>query len=134
MQEAVSEWYHSSGRKRYLDVCQGPYCNEECPDEFVLLGVTSDNWPGWVKFLIIVLTVAVPIVCIATKGLFVAWLFMLERKQLAYLNSLYDPENGYHSSKLQVTYSIDQIIVYSYISCSCSSQNVMIETKYRFLA
>ena len=100
IQEAVSEWYNSDTSMRYTDICQGPFCNEECPDEFVLFSITSNNWPEWVKFLVITVIILIPIACIIFKGLFVAWLFVLERKQLAYLDSFYDTESGIN--KLQV--------------------------------
>lgn len=87
---------------RFTDACQGPYCNENCPDEFVLIGITSNNWPKWAKMLLIAITLVIPISCIIMKGLFVIWLFILERKQLAYLNSLHDMETGEHS-KLEVS-------------------------------
>ena len=94
-------WYNSDSSMRYVDTCQGPYCNEECPDEFILLQITSNNWPQWAKFFIITVSVLIPIVCIVFKGLFVAWVFVLERKQLAYLKAFYDMESGIES-KLQV--------------------------------
>jgi hypothetical protein len=101
IQEAVSEWYHSGGSKRFTAACQGPYCTEACPDEFVIIPITTNNWPSWVKFLIIVVSFSLPMLCILMKSLFVLWLFMLERKQLAYLNLLHDSESG-KDSKLQV--------------------------------
>lgn len=102
MQEAVSEWYRSDGRKRYTADCQGPYCSGECPDEFVIIDLNSNNWPNSAKFVIIVVSFAVPMACIVMKTLFVMWLFILERKQLAYLNSLHDSESG-RESNLQVS-------------------------------
>ena len=101
IQEAVSEWYHSNETKRFTSTCQGPYCTGECPDSFIIIPLTSNNWPGLVKFLIIAVSFTISMACIFMKMLFVLWLFKLERKQLAYLNSLKDPENG-KASKLQV--------------------------------
>ena len=90
MQQAVSEWYHArDGAMRYTDTCQGPYCNPKCPDKFVLIAISSNNWPSWAKMLIIALVVLMPIACMLMKGSFVLWLFVLERKQLGYLNSLH---------------------------------------------
>lgn len=75
----------------------------DCPDKFVLIELTSNNWPSWIKILIAAIVACVPIVCIVMKGLFVAWLFILERKQLGYLDSIHDVENG-NGSKFEVIF------------------------------
>ena len=102
IQEAVSEWYHSTENRQYTDDCHGPYCNKKCPDEVLLLEITSDNWPKWIEWLVILMTVLISIVCMTAKTLFTVWLYVMDRKQLAYLNSLRDPEDGNTSSNLQV--------------------------------
>ena len=102
IQEAISEWYQSTENRQYTDDCYGPYCNKKCPDEVLLLEITSDNWPNWIEWLVILVTILISIVCMAMKTLFTVWLFIMDRKQLAYLNSLRDPEDANAPSKLQV--------------------------------
>ena len=73
---------------QFLDFCQGPYCNEQCPDEFILGELTSNNWPVWAKLTISTAILSIGVVCLIMKILFYLWLYRLEKKQDDYLESL----------------------------------------------
>ena len=77
-----------SDQKQFLDSCEGPYCNEQCPESFTLGELTSNNWPIGVKIVIAAVIVAIGMVCMFMKSLFKVWLFWLEKKQDNYLDSL----------------------------------------------
>ena len=66
----------------------GFLCNPQCPDEFILGELTSNNWHVGIKILIAILVVGLSAVCISMKVAFMCWLSYLERKQDAYLDSL----------------------------------------------
>ena len=84
-----------------LCTCTGILCNDQCPDQLLLGQLTSDNWPLWSKIFITVLVVGLATVCMLIKMAFVAWVWWLERKQDAYLESLEGDEEE-TDAKLQV--------------------------------
>ena len=95
---AIAQWYASASPSsrgfRFFDTCQGPYCNDMCPDEFLLGELTSNNWPLWAKLVIACSVVLIAMVCLVMKTLFAVWLYRLESGQDAYLQSLDDnPED-----------------------------------------
>ena len=98
IRKAIRYWYNNlsqSDQKQFLDSCEGPYCNEECPESFTLGELTSNNWPIGVKIVIAIIIVAIGMVCMFMKFLFKIWLFWLEKKQDNYLDSLdVDLETG----------------------------------------
>ena len=59
----------------------------------LILGeLTSDNWPLWSKIFIAVLVVGLAVICMLIKIAFMVWLWLLERKQDGYLDSLEEDE------------------------------------------
>jgi len=85
----------------------GPYCNRECPETFLLGELTSNNWPFWGKILVVSIVMGIGVLAVFMKVLFKIWLFVLERKQQSYLDSLssddeVDVESSLSDSHLQV--------------------------------
>ena len=71
----------------------GVLCNSECPDRLLLGELTSNNWPALSKIFIALIVLTLAVLCIVIKSAFVLWLWLLERKQDAYLDELEgDPE------------------------------------------
>ena len=100
---AVSIWYHSSNTTfQFLDTCQGPYCNNMCPDRFVLGELTSNNWPLWAKITISSAVVGTALLCLLGKILFAIWIYQLDKKQDDYLESLDQQLQVAETSALQV--------------------------------
>lgn len=66
----------------------GVLCNRQCPDELEFGELTSNNWPLWSKIIVSVLVVGLAVICMVIKIAFVTWLWWLEKKQDAYLDSL----------------------------------------------
>ena len=60
------EAQNNSSTIQYLDTCQGPHCNSDCPDQ-VILGRLSPYWSTSVQWIILAVTATVTIVCVATK-------------------------------------------------------------------
>lgn len=57
MSDAVYEWLsliESNGTIRYLDRCEGPHCNQNCP-EAVVLGELTPYWTAHSQYLIVFL-------------------------------------------------------------------------------
>ena len=73
---------------RFLDSCQGLYCNMECPDELQLGELTSNNWPIWARVIIAAVILLLGMLSMLMKMLFAIWLFRLERQQDDYLLTL----------------------------------------------
>ena len=86
-------------------MCVGPYCNRQCPESFTLGELTSNNWPPWAKILIVSIVLGIAVFALLMKVVFVIWLYVLERKQDSYLDSLDnsdDVESSISDSHLQV--------------------------------
>ena len=83
-------------------LCTGILCNGQCPDQLVLGELTSNNWPLWSKIIVAILVVGLAMVCVLIKMAFVIWVWWLERKQDAYLESLEGGDEEDTDAKLQV--------------------------------
>ena len=91
--DALLEWYLVKNTSRtspyqFRANCQGPYCYDRCPDSIDLSSLMSNNWHPGAKVAIAVVIIGIAAICLLMKMLFVIWLFWLERKQDAYLDSL----------------------------------------------
>ena len=115
---ALHIWYHAilpNEGKRFLDNCQGPFCNEKCPNSFSLGMLTSNNWSVQVKITLAAVVVGIGVACLLMKFLFKLWLYRLEKKQDDYLEQL-EGHLQNCDSHLEVrkngfcTYNIGQII------------------------
>ena len=51
MSDAVYEWLSSNDTIRYIDQCQGPHCNQNCP-ETIILGELSTYWKTHAQMLV----------------------------------------------------------------------------------
>ena len=98
-------WY-SQGLEplAFRDMCQGPLCNQGCPETFELGSLTSNNWPTWSKIFIAGLIVGIGVAAMIMKAIFVLWLLWIEKNQKQYLTSLEGNFIGEDHSKLQVCY------------------------------
>ena len=102
MQDALIEWYGNRSMPVYFrDSCTGPYCNMECPEEFDLGQLTSNNWPLGVKTIVVLLILGVTFLCMMLKFIFGLWLCRLNWKQNSYLDTL-DTDEDEAVDKLQV--------------------------------
>lgn len=70
----------------------GVLCNRQCPDNFSLGELTSNNWHFGIKIGIAVLIVVIAVLCVMMKLVFRFWLYRLEKKQTNYLDSLDNDE------------------------------------------
>ena len=86
----------------YPFLLTGILCNDACPDQLLLGELTSNNWPLWSKILVAVLVVGLAVVCMLVKVAFVTWVWWLEKKQDAYLDSLEGGDEEETDAKLQV--------------------------------
>lgn len=100
----------------------GILCNNQCPDELELSALTSDNWPLWSKIIVAIIVVGLAVVCMLIKMAFVAWIWWLERKQDAYLDSLEGRDVEETDAKLQVRQNSESIF-YNRISNTCTYTN-----------
>ena len=83
------EWLESGDTPVYFrDSCTGPYCNENCPEQFDLGQLTSNNWPLGLKIIIVLVIVGATVLCMILKFIFGVWLFRLNWKQNSYLDTL----------------------------------------------
>ncbi len=102
MSDALQIWYEQGLKAiTFRDDCGGLYCNSQCPGTFELGDLTSNNWAMWLKILIATMVVAVGVIAVAIKLLFVLWLWWIQRKQALYLESL-DRSLEQSDNKLQV--------------------------------
>ena len=70
------------------DNCQGPHCNDICPEMFILGELDSNSYLPSSKVMLVLVVVGVAVFCILMKMIFVVWLWRLEWKQQLYLWSL----------------------------------------------
>ena len=84
-------WYRDrNGTRRFREPCEGPHCNEGCPEMFILNELTSDSWLPSSKVAMVLIVVGVALFCITMKVVFVVWLWRLEWKQQLHLGLLGD--------------------------------------------
>ncbi len=92
IQQAINQWYSMDGNQTKLpsfrDSCQGPHCNDACPEMFVLGEPNSNSWLPSSKVMLVLVVVGVAVLCILMKVVFVVWMWRLEWKQQLYLWSL----------------------------------------------
>ena len=53
----------------FRDVCSGPQCNNECPEELILEGESTQAWSGGAKIAIAVIVLIIAVVCLLMKVL-----------------------------------------------------------------
>ena len=90
IREAIHQWYESDNYSQQFDFrdgCDGPYCNEQCPETFKL-GILGPTWPLALKVVIAAAVVIIGFTCVFLKCCFKIWLLWLENKQNKYLESL----------------------------------------------
>ena len=51
----------------FRDVCSGPRCNNECPEELILEGESTQAWSGGAKIAIAVIVLTIAAVCLLMK-------------------------------------------------------------------
>lgn len=90
--DAIKVWLQNRGNTtfQFRDSCQGPHCNDACPEMFVLDELISNDWPASGKAIFILIVVGVALFCAMMKMFFVVWLWRLEWKQQLYLGLLGD--------------------------------------------
>ena len=91
IKDAIGKWYQNQNKAlKFHDSCQGPHCNNECPEMFILDELQSDNWLPGIKVLLVLVVIGVVIACVVVKVIFLLWLWKLEWKQQLYLGLLGD--------------------------------------------
>ena len=125
IRDALNIWSNPdlTSSLQFRDSCQGPYCNLQCPDQFTLGELTSNNWPLWSRILIVAIILSIAVVTLLFKMLFVCWLFVLERKQDAYLESL---ENDYEETDGTLMVSVGLCVCVCVCVCMCVCVSVCI--------
>lgn len=116
--DAIQTWYthvHSSrtrnGNFQFRDTCQGPHCNDACPEEFILGELTSNSWNHSIKILISLIVVVLALICIIFKAGFVVWLWRLEWLQRDFLYQLGDESYSDIETALEVSTIMQNKIV-----------------------
>ena len=73
IRDAIHYWYWNvSDREEgvaFHDVCSGPRCNNECPEELILEGESTQAWSGGAKIAIAVIVLTIAAVCLLMKVL-----------------------------------------------------------------
>jgi len=92
IKEAIEQWYPVKFNQtlHFRDGCQGPHCNDACPEMFVLNDLESDIWKEGSKGILIVIIVGIALVCLVLKAVFTLWLWRMEYYQQLYLGLLGD--------------------------------------------
>lgn len=92
IQEAIQKWYKTTDGNpvRITDNCQGPHCNDACPEMFILDDINSNSWLPSLKVILVLIILCVASACICAKVVFMVWLWRLEWKQQLYLGLLGD--------------------------------------------
>ena len=71
IRDAIHYWYWnvSDGEEgvAFRDVCSGPRCNNECPEELILEGESTQAWSGGAKIAIAVIVLTIAAVCLLMK-------------------------------------------------------------------
>ncbi len=126
IREAIEEWYtlKSNTTLHYRDECQGPHCNNACPEMFILDDLVSDIWRTTAKGFIILIVVGVALFCVTIKVIFTLWLWKLEWRQHLYLGLLGDESRTCDiETALQVRLSNHEIQYFIICLCICSVFN-----------
>ena len=79
--------------------CAGPYCNEQCPEQFTLGEITTNDFPLYAKIIVAMLIVGLAVACLVMKLVFHLWIVHLEHKYGLFLDKL---REGDSLDRLQV--------------------------------
>ena len=89
IQDAMQMWYENPNMTfEFRDDCQGPYCNTDCPEEFTLGELDSNNWPSEAKIILVIVVLVITVASLMLKVMFMMWYYQLQRNQQLYLKSL----------------------------------------------
>ena len=51
----------------FRDVCSGPHCNDDCPEEILLDLQNAEVWPLGTKIVISLIVVGIAVICLLGK-------------------------------------------------------------------
>ena len=92
LKNAITQWYNNDTTFYYVDSCDGPICNPNCPDSVVLISST-DLWGTGVAVIIFILATMLTITCVVIKSmLYVCQIYILH-KQKKFVNDMTDKED-----------------------------------------
>ena len=101
IQEALMQWYSNRTVPVYFrDTCNGPHCNDQCPETFSLGKLNSNNWHPVAKCVIVGIVLLVMILCVILKLGFDIWLRILNKKQ-----NRYNEEKSQRGNESQVKHT-----------------------------
>ena len=87
----------------FRDSCQGPHCNDACPEMFLLGELNHNIWSSSVHVFLSLLVGGTAILCIVLKVTFTLWVCGMEWKQKQYLDQLGSESITYLETALQVS-------------------------------
>lgn len=104
--DALQKWYQNKDKGnvtfRFRDNCQGPHCNDACPELFILGELEHNTWNPSLNVFITLLVCGTAALCIILKIAFALWLCSLEWRQKQYLDQLGKESITYLETALQV--------------------------------
>lgn len=111
IQDALRIWFEhplATQGFEFRDDCTGLYCNEQCPEMFILDELTSNNWSDAAKIILVLILLGIVAMCVVLKAMFMLWRYRLEKKQHLYLVSL-DSDLEKNETRLQVCFCMQLI-------------------------